>query len=117
MNKHSFKYSGLANRKTVDISPLASGKGVVVTTKNKTAWIRPKTGYTETALEAKGARPTYKAIRGIMGKSFYRADLESAALQRASQILMSQKDHKRKVPRPVAARPRAPRLKRLSTHG
>ena len=30
--------------------------------RNPTAWIRPKTGYTETALEAKGARPTYKVL-------------------------------------------------------
>jgi len=30
--------------------------------RNPAAWIRPKTGYTETALEAKGARPTYKVL-------------------------------------------------------
>ncbi|KAG0047544.1 60S ribosomal protein L28, partial [Linnemannia elongata] len=32
LNKNSFKYSGIANKKTVDISAAASGRGVVVAT-------------------------------------------------------------------------------------
>ncbi|KAG0352364.1 60S ribosomal protein L28, partial [Podila minutissima] len=33
LNKNSFKYSGLANNKTVGIEAAASGRGVVVSTK------------------------------------------------------------------------------------
>lgn len=86
MNKHSFKYSGLANAKAVDVSPLANGKGVVITTKNKAAASKPKTGYTEVPLEVKGARPTFKAVRGLMGKSFYRADLEAVSYKLLSAM-------------------------------
>ncbi|KAG0221355.1 60S ribosomal protein L28, partial [Mortierella sp. GBA43] len=33
LNKNSFKFSGIANKKTIDISAAASGRGVVVSTK------------------------------------------------------------------------------------
>ncbi|KAG0240888.1 60S ribosomal protein L28, partial [Mortierella sp. GBA43] len=33
LNKNSFKYSGIANKKTIDISAAPSGRGVVVSTK------------------------------------------------------------------------------------
>ncbi|KAF9124625.1 hypothetical protein EC957_001003 [Mortierella hygrophila] len=78
LNKNSFKYSGLANKKTVDISAAASGRGVVVAT--------PKTKVTLT----KGIRKSARSVAGLT-RAGYRADLRQAALARVAAILATQK--------------------------
>ncbi|KAF9917342.1 hypothetical protein FBU30_000797 [Linnemannia zychae] len=78
LNKNSFKYSGIANKKTVDVSAAPSGRGVVVST--------PKTKVTLT----KGVRKSARSVAGLT-RAGYRADLRKAALARVSAILASQK--------------------------
>merc|ERR1712166_76344 len=103
-NSHSFKYSGLCNPKTVAVDALENGKGVSITTKKQVKAGKVKGTKNRVELEFKGARPTTKALKGIMGASFYRRDLESVALARASQILLSQKANKRVKVRTIKGR-------------
>eukprot|EP00041_Stephanoeca_diplocostata_P004437 m.45110 g.45110 ORF g.45110 m.45110 type:complete len:145 (+) comp15113_c0_seq1:56-490(+) len=96
MNFHTSKFSGLANSKTVGVEPEEDGKGVVVSYKTRAARNKPKTG-TRSVTYNKGARKTMKSIAATTEGSFYRGDLKRAALVRASNILLSQKEKKRKV--------------------
>ena len=74
---NSFKYSGLANSKTVGIEPAKEGKGIVLTTKSrKDGKIRkPAKMYTKTTL-TKTFRKTAKTLKSQTSGNFYRADLE-----------------------------------------
>ncbi|KAH7039195.1 ribosomal protein L28e [Linnemannia elongata] len=78
MNKNSFKFSGIANKKTIDIAAAASGRGVVVST--------PKTKVTLT----KGIRKSARSVAGLT-RAGYRADLRQAALARVAAVLATQK--------------------------
>ncbi|KAF9911052.1 hypothetical protein EC991_004925 [Linnemannia zychae] len=78
LNKNSFKFSGLANKKTIDIAAAASGRGVVVST--------PKTKVTLT----KGIRKSARSVAGLT-RAGYRADLRKAALARVAAVLATQK--------------------------
>ncbi|KAF9332270.1 hypothetical protein BGZ91_011772 [Linnemannia elongata] len=73
LNKNSFKFSGIANKKTIDIAAAASGRGVVVST--------PKT---------KGIRKSARSVAGLT-RAGYRADLRQAALARVAAVLATQK--------------------------
>ncbi|KAF9090331.1 hypothetical protein BGX29_002340 [Mortierella sp. GBA35] len=78
LNKNSFKFSGIANKKTIDIAAAPSGRGVVVST--------PKTKVTLT----KGIRKSAKSVAGLT-RAGYRADLRKAALARVAAVLATQK--------------------------
>ncbi|KAF9121930.1 CCR4-NOT transcription complex subunit 7 [Mortierella sp. 14UC] len=78
LNKNSFKFSGLANKKTIDIAAAASGRGVVVST--------PKNKVTLT----KGIRKSARSVAGLT-RAGYRADLRKAALARVAAVLATQK--------------------------
>ncbi|KAK3840124.1 MAG: ribosomal protein L28e [Linnemannia elongata] len=78
LNKNSFKFSGIANKKTIDITAAASGRGVVVST--------PKTKVTLT----KGIRKSARSVAGLT-RAGYRADLRQAALARVAAVLATQK--------------------------
>ncbi|KAF8943941.1 hypothetical protein BGZ47_004867 [Haplosporangium gracile] len=78
LNKNSFKFSGIANKKTIDITAAASGRGVVVST--------PKSKVTLT----KGIRKSARSVAGLT-RAGYRADLRKAALARVAAVLASQK--------------------------
>ncbi|KAF9277443.1 hypothetical protein BGZ88_001150 [Linnemannia elongata] len=78
LNKNSFKFSGIANKKTIDIAAAASGRGVVVST--------PKTKVTLT----KGIRKSARSVAGLT-RAGYRADLRQAALARVAAVLATQK--------------------------
>ncbi|CAO3574513.1 unnamed protein product [Mortierella alpina] len=82
LNLNSFKFSGLANKKTVDVSAAASGRGVVVSTKSSK-------GINKVTL-SKGVRKSAKSVAGLT-RAGYRADLRQAALARVSAVLNSQK--------------------------
>eukprot|EP00884_Botryococcus_braunii_P013997 jgi/Botrbrau1/22599/Bobra.176_1s0029.1 len=81
-NKHSFKYSGLANVKTVDIS--AGEEGAISVTTPRLKNTKKPAVSKHTALVTKQTR---KALKGI-GKqvSHIRPDLVRPALARASEI-------------------------------
>ncbi|KAF9133995.1 60S ribosomal protein L28 [Linnemannia hyalina] len=78
LNKNSFKFSGIANKKTIDIAAAASGRGVVVST--------PKNKVTLT----KGIRKSARSVAGLT-RAGYRADLRQAALARVAAVLATQK--------------------------
>ncbi|KAG0200018.1 60S ribosomal protein L28 [Mortierella sp. GBA30] len=82
LNKNSFKYSGIANKKTVDVAAAASGRGVVVSTKKSK-------GINKVTL-TKGIRKSAKSVAGLT-RAGYRADLRKAALARVAAVLASQK--------------------------
>ncbi|CAO3593836.1 unnamed protein product [Absidia cylindrospora] len=91
-NKHSFKYSGLANEKTVGIQAAARGIKVTKNTKKAT---------TSSTVIAKSRRHTAKSVANLIARSKYRPDLLPAALARASAVISSQQPVKAKNLRPA----------------
>ncbi|KAF9899090.1 60S ribosomal protein L28 [Lobosporangium transversale] len=90
LNKNSFKYSGLANKKTVDITAAPSGRGVVVATKKSSVpAFKPAKAINKVTL-TKGIRKSARSVAGLT-RNGYRADLRKAALARVSAVLNSQK--------------------------
>ncbi|KAI1296184.1 hypothetical protein EDD11_007514 [Mortierella claussenii] len=90
LNKNSFKYSGLANNKTVDISAAPSGRGVVVATKKSgVPAYKISKGINKVTL-SKGVRKSARSVAGLT-RAGYRADLRKAALARVAAVLNSQK--------------------------
>ena len=93
---NAWKYSGLANSKTIDLAS-AGEKGVVLTTKStekasvgKPAKALKKVTYT------RDFRRIAKAIKKQTSDKFYRSDLQKAALAKWSLIYASQKKMKAK---------------------
>ncbi|KAF9434173.1 60S ribosomal protein L28 [Entomortierella beljakovae] len=100
LNKNSFKFSGIANNKTVDISAAASGRGVVVSTKKSSApAFKPAKRISKVTL-TKGIRKSARSVAGLT-RAGYRADLRQAALARVAAVLNSQKPVKA-APKKVA---------------
>ncbi|KAG2202489.1 ribosomal protein L28e [Mucor mucedo] len=87
-NVNSFKYSGLANYKTVTILPAARGVRVTLRKANKEQ--SPKKS-ANTVVIAKSGRKTSKSIANLIARgNKYRPDLRAAAVARASAILATQ---------------------------
>lgn len=90
LNKHSFKFSGFANSKTVDVNAPEEGKYTfpvalkVKTTKNAQ---KPAKATEEVVLARGGfARGNANIAKYTSGR-FYRADLERAALARYTALV------------------------------
>jgi len=97
MGKHAYKWSGIANKRTVDVAQSKGDRaGVVLTMKVKGAGKKPKTA-TRSVTLARGARKAIKAVTGQTAGQFYRADLTKAAVSRATHLLEAQKPRKQKV--------------------
>ncbi|KAI8377031.1 ribosomal protein L28e [Choanephora cucurbitarum] len=90
-NVNSFKYSGLANYKSVAIIPAA--RGVRVTTRKAKKQNSPAKSANSVVI-AKTRRQTSKAVANLIAKSKYRPDLRAAAVARASAILSTQQPKK-----------------------
>ncbi|KAJ3188066.1 hypothetical protein HK101_009236 [Irineochytrium annulatum] len=88
LNKNSFKYSGVANAKTVDVS--AAPKGVVISLRKKGVPASKPGKSVQTATISKGSRRSINKSVKNMAKN-YRADLTHAALARVGRIIESQK--------------------------
>eukprot|EP00045_Choanoeca_perplexa_P022213 m.8781 g.8781 ORF g.8781 m.8781 type:complete len:126 (-) comp9278_c0_seq1:179-556(-) len=86
---HSFKASGLANKKAVGVRA-AGTNGVELVFKNSKFANAPKKS-TYTVKLTKGARPTGKAIRGLTATSYYRPDMTKAVQAAASQLIRAQR--------------------------
>ncbi|KAI7858825.1 ribosomal protein L28e [Circinella umbellata] len=95
-NLNTFKYSGIANDKTVDIR--GTGRGVQVTTKIVKKANTPAKSLNKTVI-TKSRRGTAKSVANLIAKNGYRADLRKAALARASAVYSSQVAHKPKAAR------------------
>ncbi|KAL6921355.1 hypothetical protein ACHAPO_004939 [Fusarium lateritium] len=89
-NKSSRKHAGFVNDKAVGIS--AGEKGAVVVTSKKAQPNKPAENLTKTSYSgSKSNRKTYQAVANQVAKNSYRADLRSAAVERASAIKKSNK--------------------------
>ncbi|KIM82307.1 hypothetical protein PILCRDRAFT_820690 [Piloderma croceum F 1598] len=92
-NLHSFKYSGIANAKTIDISD--SGSGIqIATRKTKTSPHAVRTGKSTSSLRNRSGGRRTLGIAASYAKRGYRPDLRTAAIGRASALLAAQKEPK-----------------------
>jgi len=93
--RNAFKYSGFANPKTVDVTPIEGG-GVVLTTKTKNA---ARAGKPDKMLNkvklTKDFRHVARSITKNTESNFYRPDLTKAVLAKWSLIAKSQKTKKK----------------------
>ena len=80
-NVSSYKYSGFANSKALDISLDDDNKKVTLAVKTKKNATKPSKQFASTPLN-KGFRRTVNTIETQGVTNFYRADLRSAALAR-----------------------------------
>ena len=88
-NAHSYAASGIANKKFIGIT--GGEKGAVLT--YRTAGSAQKVKGTTTSITlTRGARKGFKAASALT--TYYRGDLQTAALARVSRILASQKPRK-----------------------
>ncbi|KAF9996456.1 60S ribosomal protein L28, partial [Entomortierella chlamydospora] len=66
LNKNTFKYSGLANKKTIDISAAATGRGVVVATKKTNVpAFKPAKSISKVTLTKKGVRKSARSVASL----------------------------------------------------
>jgi large subunit ribosomal protein L28e len=87
MSKSTYKYSGLANSKTIDISATPDNRAAL-TLKTKKAVRCGKSGRASIALN-KDFRRTEKTIKSQATDNFYRPDLKSAALAKYTAVYRS----------------------------
>ena len=87
LNKHSYKWSGLAHRETVGVNFGAAAKGAVLTLKSRNAHIaRRPASSTRTLQLKKDFRRVARAIKSETAGQYYRRDLTQAALARWTKI-------------------------------
>eukprot|EP00243_Klebsormidium_subtile_P001596 TRINITY_DN1285_c0_g1_i1.p2 TRINITY_DN1285_c0_g1~~TRINITY_DN1285_c0_g1_i1.p2 ORF type:complete len:166 (-),score=52.14 TRINITY_DN1285_c0_g1_i1:158-607(-) len=107
MNKNTFKYSGLANPKSVGIQE--DGDHVVVRTTNPKKGGQPAK-HVSSSVHKKDNRKVAKAVHATVVGSGFRPDLEKAARSRVSHI------HKAlRVKKADGKKPRADKKKRALT--
>mmetsp|Transcript_6510 Transcript_6510/g.14420 ORF Transcript_6510/g.14420 Transcript_6510/m.14420 type:complete len:148 (+) Transcript_6510:70-513(+) len=87
VSKSSYKYSGLASSKTIDISPTDDNRASL-TLKTKKAGTSGKSGKASIALN-KNFRRMEKTIKSQTTDNYYRPDLKSEALAKYSAVYRS----------------------------
>ncbi|KAL3618258.1 60S ribosomal protein L28A [Castilleja foliolosa] len=88
-NLHSFKHSGLANKKTVTIQPGKDQTVLVATTKTKKQ-NKPASSLNKSIMKKEFHRMA-KTVTNQVGDNYYRPDLQKAALARLSAVNRSLK--------------------------
>jgi len=96
-NRSSFRYSGLVQRKTVGVNANPDKKGFTLVLKKSKAQGKPAKTYNEVKMKHAGSRRPLRKLRNTLVKNRYRKDLTKAALVRASVILKSQRQPKKKT--------------------
>ncbi|KAI0529121.1 hypothetical protein KFK09_001668 [Dendrobium nobile] len=89
-NIHSFKYSGLANKKTISIQPGGKDLSVVLATSKKKQQNKPAS-VSHRSLLKKEFNKMAKAVTNQVSDNYYRPDLTKAALARLSAVHRSLK--------------------------
>jgi len=103
-NIHSYKFSGLANAKTIHVTESLSG--IQITTRKSGA----AHGTVKKALSTANIRPRSGARRAIgiaaasSSKHGYRSDLRTAAIARVSALLAAQKEPRAAPPKKLRGR-------------
>ena len=87
MSRSTFKYSGLANSKTVDVTATDDNRAKL-TIKTKKAGTSGKKGSADIALN-KSFRRTEKTIKSQATDNYYRPDLKQAALAKYTAVYKS----------------------------
>jgi len=92
-NIHSYKFSGLANAKTIDI---ADNGGIIKIKSRKTKATSNSvaSAHSTTSLRARSGRRHALGVAVAHSKRGYRPDLRTAALARVSALLATQKEPK-----------------------
>ncbi|KAI9029077.1 ribosomal protein L28e [Phycomyces nitens] len=83
-NLNTFKYSGVANAKTVSIHPAVRGIRVALTKPKK---IQTPAKAVNATIINKSRRHTAKSVANLIARSQYRPDLRKAALARATACI------------------------------
>lgn len=84
-NLHTYKYSGLANDKTVSITPAGEDLAVVIATTKTKKQNKPADSVHRSVLK-KEFRRMAKAVANQVDENYYRRDLKKAALARLSAV-------------------------------
>ncbi|KAL1208336.1 Large ribosomal subunit protein eL28z [Cardamine amara subsp. amara] len=84
-NAHSYKHSGLANKKTVTIQAADKEQAVVFATTKTKKQNKPKVSVNKSVLKKEFPRMS-KAVVNQVVDNYYRPDLKKAALARLSVI-------------------------------
>jgi len=83
-NKHSAKFSGLANKKTVDVK--ASKDAVVITLRKTKDQNKPAKAVQTIKVKAADPNRTIRTARKLVGASFYRPAAENVVATRVSKL-------------------------------
>ncbi|MCD7465118.1 60S ribosomal protein L28 [Datura stramonium] len=84
-NLHSYKHSGLANKKTVTIQPGGKDQSVLLATTKTKKQNKPSSLLNKSAMK-KEFRRMAKAVTNQVADNYYRPDLKKAALARLSAV-------------------------------
>ncbi|XP_004510339.1 large ribosomal subunit protein eL28y-like [Cicer arietinum] len=89
-NLNSFKYSGLANKKTVTIQPAGKDQAVLLATTKSRKQNKPSAISHKSVMKKEFSRLA-KAVQNQVADNYYRPDLKKAALARLSAVHRSLK--------------------------
>ncbi|KAI0721193.1 ribosomal L28e/Mak16 [Fomitopsis betulina] len=97
-NVHSWKYSGLANTKTIEVTESESGIQIR-TRKAKASPLAVRSAYATTTIRNRSGGRRAFGVAAKLAKRGYRPDLRQATVARVSAILASQKEPKPSPPK------------------
>ncbi|XP_027341867.1 60S ribosomal protein L28-2-like [Abrus precatorius] len=89
-NLNSFKFSGLANKKTVTIQPAGKDQSVLLATTKTKKQNKPVALYHKSVMR-KEFRRMAKSVQNQVADNYYRPDLKNASLARLSAVNRSLK--------------------------
>ncbi|RDX50563.1 ribosomal protein L28e [Lentinus brumalis] len=97
-NLHSFKYSGLANEKTIVVKDTESGIQLLARKKGASPRaVQP--AFTTTTIRPRSGARRAAGVTAKLAKRGYRPDLRAAALARVSALIEAKKEKKAAPPR------------------
>ncbi|KDR85805.1 hypothetical protein GALMADRAFT_234897 [Galerina marginata CBS 339.88] len=92
-NLNSFKYSGLANSKTIDVKE-QGGNIKIVTRKTKASPHSVSSSYASSSIRPRSGGRRAIGIASSTAKRGYRPDLRTAAIARVSALIAAQREPK-----------------------
>ncbi|CAO1945705.1 unnamed protein product [Urochloa humidicola] len=88
-NVHSYKFSGLANKKTVSVQPASGKEMAVVLSTSKTKKQNKPASLSHKSVMRKDFRKMAKSVKNQVCDNYYRPDLTKPALARLSAVYRS----------------------------
>ncbi|KAH9947085.1 ribosomal L28e/Mak16 [Amylocystis lapponica] len=105
-NLHSFKYSGLANTKVIEVKDTESGVQLVTRKKTSSPTAVHAAVATTTIRPRSGSRRAF-GVTAKLAKRGYRPDLRAAAVARVSALLAAHKEKKPYPPKKTRGKKKA----------